>query len=143
MGSYSSAMKFQTLSFLLWAAPHWITAQKEFVCSPGLTKEKIYLKEGETLEYRTQDGEEYPPNVFCLLSIRKPRKSKCRLTFDCSKFNITSPTPPPTCKGGDFLEINKNKYCQTDAPLVITKSKQLKVLFMTNLNDVNTGAVCR
>merc|ERR1712243_111747 len=142
MGSYSSSTMLLALIILIGIAPHLIATQKEYVCPPGKSNANSDIKQGETPKYRTHDGEEYPPNVSCLLNIKKPKGSNCDLFFYCAKFNVSSAYPSPSCKGGDFLQINKNKYCQTVTSLVRTKSNQLKVLFKTNPLSVGSGAEC-
>merc|ERR1712037_1039569 len=89
--------------------------------------------------FKTQDGAEYAPNTRCFVTYK--RSSNCpEIHFSCSQFNISN--EKSSCKKMDKMKVGKSSYCQMAGPDITTTESKLKVSFMSDRRNQDTGAVC-
>jgi len=146
MGTVSghTVMKFAPPSVILWALTHWVTAQDEIICPPGVSTNSLTIAADGYVDYYTQDGApttQYTNNVQCAVLFKKAQGADCQLQFNCTDFDLKSRKPAPRCQ--DKIIIKKKKYCQMKGPDVTVGANKLKVVFKTNKKGVASGAVCR
>jgi len=103
------------------------------------TNRKVTIKNGQSFNFRTQEGAKYGKNVRC--KVQYKRHKLCQnLNFACSSFDVKN--NEDCVKKGDRMIINGDKYCQREGPDFTTNGTKLNVNFISGRKKHGTGANC-
>jgi len=120
-------------------------SHSEIYCPGGLSGGKHQVTAaGQTATIITQNPpHNYTNDVKCTNEFKIKRKVKCKFSISCSIFDLYSKNA--NCKkGGDFIRINRQKFCGTNAPNITdVKGRTLRVQFRSSRKSLGAnGAVC-
>jgi len=117
----------------------------DIVCGKSTSK-TVKVEDGESISFKTQQGEVYKSNTKCLVNFE--RGSSCaKLQFSCSELRISN-KDRRGCSKGDKLVIKAIKsrkprkiYCRSTKPDVKI-SGSLRVTFTSDRKKNRSGAKC-
>merc|ERR1712198_283327 len=131
-------------SFILLLVAFAFVEASNIVCKTGSSSKTVTVEDGDSFNYKTQNGKKYKGNAACTTNYIMG-SSCAKMSLSCTKFNINN-KDKKLCKKGDKMNIKANgktkSYCKKKKPKV-TSTGDISVTFTSDTKKHSSGATCK